>query len=158
MRTFILFLSLFLCSVTSAEDSFAQAFFPKSLLKKYNKPRIMFSEDIHQVELKPLPSSERKALIKQFSVSDGLQPEVIAQRPPIHPYDQKVLNNDGSVIAYLVVSKEGFVSEVYLYKYSHPSFAKSAAFSLKFWQFKPSPRDQLVAIPLQFTLNEIGHD
>ena len=106
---------------------------------------------IDDVGLRPLSAAQKQEVLDRYK-GHVPQPKLETTRtvPPMYPVDMKKNGVSGKVNVFVVIARDGTVSEVYVTDYSAESFAKSAALSLKFWTFKRLKQECLVEIPVPF--------
>ncbi len=133
-------------SMTSdGSNGMARALFPESLLTEMDHGGQASDSRIREIQLQALTSNDRQAIVGRLASQPKDNPEEVKQAPIYLGADeQKKEGVSGRVVAYLAVTREGNVAEVYVDGYSRPELAKSVALAYKYSRFKPSDHDTLV--------------
>jgi hypothetical protein len=132
----------------------AKVIFPEDLLKKMDNHGQTGDSDIGAIQLQVLSSGDRRSLLDRFGSQPKANLEETKDAPIFLGRDAgKIAGVSGRVIAYLTVSRQGRVAEVFVDEYARPSLAKAVALAFKYSQFKPSDHETLVR--RSFDLNTV---
>jgi hypothetical protein len=132
----------------------AKVVFPEEVLSKMDHQGQASDPLIREIQLQVLIASDRQALLDRFaSQPKGNLEEVKQASIYLGQEEQKKEGVSGRVVAYLAVTREGNVADVYVDEYSRPELAKSFALASKYSRFKPSDHETLVR--RSFDLNNV---
>jgi hypothetical protein len=132
----------------------ARVLFPEKLLTEMDHGGRASDSRIREIQLQVLSAADRQAVLDRLVAPPKDDREDLNQAPIYLGADeQKKEGVSGLVVAYLSVTREGNVAEVYVDEYSRPELAKSVALAYKCSRFKPSDHDAMVR--RSFDLNKV---